>query len=126
MSVVFDSDGFDDFESLLKEYLKRADDPVEILEAGASAFVDVLLKLPKPLSSIKTPGYTHLIDTFSYRESQYSNHKGEIEVGWGKRYGNVLEHGSYKMRAQKHLNPTFTKNKNKYYQKMVDKFHGGI
>lgn len=124
MSFDFNESVFDEFEDILNSYVKKADDPIKILEAGASAFVDDLLKLPKPLSEIRAPGYTHLIDVFSYKESKH--HKGEIEVGWGKRYGNILEHGSYKMHNQKHLNPLFMQNKEKYYRLMIEKFNGGI
>lgn len=121
----FDDMGLNEFEDLLKGYIEKVDDPTEVLSIGALSFVDDLLRLPKPMSDIRSAGYTHLIDTFGCRLSPYSNHKNEIEVGWGKRYGNVLEWGSHKMKEQPHLNPTFMKNSTKYYKKMINYFHGG-
>jgi hypothetical protein len=89
---------------------------MEGLEAGAKEFVDDLLKLPKPISKIRKAGYTHLINCFSYR-----NKKNEIEAGWGKYYGPMVEHGTEKMDAQPHLYPLWDKNKEKYYKTMLTK-----
>ena len=87
---------------------------MEGLKAGAKEFVDDLLKLPKPISKIRKAGYTHLINCFSYR-----NKKNEIEAGWGKYYGPMVEHGTEKMDAQPHLYPLWDRNKEKYYKTML-------
>ena len=121
---------FDGFEELSKElefYIKKAEEPLKILELGAKEFVKDLSKLAKPMSKIKKSGYTHLIDTFSYRVTAT-----DIEVGWGKYYGKILENGA-NIRGKKskkthhiqvkHLVPTFDKNKSKYYQLMLNEFY---
>ena len=112
------TDGFDDFESLLSEYTKKASKKKvnEALEEGARAFVDDLLKLPKPKSEITKAGYTHLIDSFLCEMR-----KDEAVVGWGKYYGRMIENGTKRMKAQPHLVPLFNKNKNSYYQVIIKK-----
>lgn len=72
--------------------------------------------MPKPYSKIKASSYAHLIDTFSYNKTQTK----EIEVGWGKYYGRMVEEGTIKTNASPHLYPTFQKNKEKYYKKMIN------
>ena len=89
---------------------------MDILLTGAKEFVSDLLKLPKPKSRIRKAGYTHLIDTFAYREK-----KKEVEVGWGKYYGPMVEHGTTKMNEQPHVYPLWDKNKEKYYKTMLAK-----
>lgn len=42
-----------------------------------------------------------------------------IDVGWGKYYGPMLEHGTKKMSAKAHLKPLFEQNKERYYKKMI-------
>lgn len=59
-------------------------------------------------------GYTHLVDSFSYKRD-----KTGIDVGWGKYYGPMLEHGTKKMSAKAHLKPLFEQNKERYYKKMI-------
>ena len=66
------------------------------------------------ISKIRKANYTHLIDSFSLRKKS-----NEVEVGWGKYYGPMLEHGTVKMNAQPHLNPVWDRNKEKYYKKMI-------
>lgn len=110
--------GFDDLESLLKGYISKSEKSLEILEIGAKEYVNDLKKLTKPYSKIKKAGYTHLIDTFCYRKT-----KKDIEVGWGKYYGLMVEDGTKKSKAQPHMYPTFKKNKEKYYKKMLDAFY---
>lgn len=112
-------DGFSGFQELSNEILQYIDiieKPMEILEAGAKEFVEDLQKLPKPISKIKKAGYTHLINSFLYRKK-----KEEIEVGWGKYYGPMVEYGTTKMDAREHLNPLWEKNKEKYYYTMFRK-----
>lgn len=111
--------GFDALEKMLQEFAKKADDNrvLQTMEKGAQAFVEDLLKLPKPKSVVTKSGYTHLIDTFTYRRN-----KGEIEVGWGKYYGPMVERGTKRMSAHPHLSTLWNQNKEKYYKKMLDKF----
>nr|DAM43722.1 MAG TPA: hypothetical protein [Caudoviricetes sp.] len=113
-----DFDGINDLINDLSKYVQSASNPVEILEVGAKEFVKDLLKLTKPVSKIKKSGYTHLIDTFCYAKTN----NNEIEVGWGKYYGRMVEDGTKKTHSQAHLKPTFNKNRDKYYQKMLEKF----
>lgn len=126
MKDLFDIEdaGFDDFSKLLKEFEKKTSDEniIAVLETGAKALVDDLLKLPKPKSKISKAGYTHLIDSFAYQR----NGK-EIEVAWGKYYGPMVEHGTQSskghkgMKAQPHVKTTFEQNNNKYYSLMINK-----
>lgn len=112
---------FRELDELFSEYAKAADNTVEVLQTGADAFVKDLKALPSPRSRISKAGYTHMIDTFSSKEEN-----GNILVGWGKYYGPIVEHGSRNMGAKPHFKPLFQKNKEKYYQLMIKKFHGGI
>lgn len=113
-------EGFDQLEDLLKDYADKAsDDNVgRILEIGAKEMVSLLLKLPKPRSQIYAPGYTHLIDSFAYKMD-----KGQVLVGWGKYYGRMIEDGTVKQAAQPHMVPTFNKNKEMIYRKMINQFY---
>lgn len=110
--------GFDELEMLIENYAKAASEEeiLEVLEVGAKEFVRILLKLPKPRSKINKAGYTHLIDSFSYRKN-----KNQIEVGWGKYYGPIIE-----KKDHPHLKPTFEKNKDYIYKKMLEKAWKGI
>ena len=47
-----------------------------------------------------------------------------VNVGWGKYYGPMLEHGTRKMAARAHLKPLFERNKEKYYKKMTESIFG--
>lgn len=107
-------DGFDELSKIIENYANETKNVVDILEDGAKEFVTDLLKLPKPISKIKKAGYTHLINTFSYKRK-----KDEVEAGWGKYYGPIVEKGSIKMSAQPHMYPLWDKNKEKYYKKML-------
>ncbi len=75
-----------------------------------------LLKLPKPISKIRKAGYTHLIHCFAYRKT-----KKEVEAGWGKYYGPMVEKGTERMDAREHMYPLWDKNKEKYYKIMLTK-----
>lgn len=111
--------GFDELETMIEDYLKSADDSNvdKELEMGAKEFVDILLKLPRPKSNISYPGYTHLIDCFTYAR----NSKGEYEVGWGKYYGPMVENGTVKMKKSiPHMNPAWEKNKKLVFEKMIE------
>lgn len=119
---LFNKDNFEGFGNLideLKDYIVKVDHPEEILEVGAKEFVKDLLKLPKPISKIRKSGYTHLITTFCYQKAK----NNEIEVGWGKYYGPLVENGTKRTKAQSHLVPTFKTNEGRYYQMMINKFH---
>jgi len=105
-------EGFENLEQELSQYLSNSENVQEILEVGASEFVKDLLKLAKPKSAIRKTGYTHLIDSFTYQKIK----NNEIEVGWGKTYGRIVENRT------PHLRPLWEKNKNKYYNLMVQKF----
>lgn len=113
---VYGYDGFQDLADIIEKYAKSADNFMEGLEAGAKEFVNDLLKLPKPISKIRKAGYTHLVNSFAYRKK-----KNEIEAGWGKYYGPMVERGTEKMDAQPHLYPLWDKKKAKYYKTMLTK-----
>ena len=107
-------DGFLELAEELEKSIKKAEQSEKILEIGAKEFTEDLRKLPKPISQIRKSGYTHLINTFSYRK------KGkEYEVGWGKYYGPMVENGTVKMAARPHLKPCWERNKERYYSKMI-------
>lgn len=112
---IFDS-GFDELEQLLSEMEKKADNVIPVLEAGVKEFVNDARRLPKPRSQISKGGYTHLIDTMTYKVR-----RNEIETGWGKYYGPMVERGTVKMNARPHVAPLFERNKEKYYKKMIEK-----
>lgn len=111
--------GFEELEDILSGYLKSADNAIKILEVGAAELVNNVRRLPSPRSRINAGGYTHLLDTISYKKVG-----DEIEVGWGKYYGPMVEKGTVKMRARSHLAPTYQMNKEKYYKKMIEKIGG--
>lgn len=115
--IVFDTSGLDDFQKELNRFLKAAEEKnvTRVLKQGADAFTSDLLKLPKPRSRIHAAGYTHMVNSFANR----INGK-EVEVGWGKYYGPMVEHGTRKMKSQPHLTPTFKSNSQKYYKIMTD------
>lgn len=115
-SEVYGYEGFKDLADIIEYYVKGADNVIDVLEAGANEFTGDLLKLPKPISKIRKAGYTHLVRTFAYRKK-----KDEIEVGWGKYYGPMVEHGTVKMKANEHVYPLWNKNKEKYYKTMLTK-----
>lgn len=111
---------FADLESVFKEYAKKADDVLNVLQTGADAFVKDLKALPSPRSRISKAGYTHLINTFSSKQENDT-----VLVGWGKYYGRMVEKGTKKMSARPHFYPLFERNKNRYYNIMISNFHGG-
>ncbi len=110
------NNGFSELIDEFSEMILKVENVTEVLVVGASEFVDDLLKLPKPMSKIKIAGYTHLVDSFNYKVN-----KNEVEVGWGKYYGRMVEEGTVKTRSNPHLIPTYEKNKEKYYQHMIEK-----
>lgn len=118
-------DGFQGFEYLsqvLEKYIGKSDKTLEILEIGAKAFKSDLDKLPGPMSKIRKSSYTHLIKTFTYERTNERN-KDEVLVGWGKKYGRMVENGTEKMDAIPHFYPVFDRNKEKYYNLMLNQFY---
>ena len=115
-SEIYGYVGFQDLADIIEYYTKGADNFIDVLEVGAKEFVNDLLKLPKPISNIRKAGYTHLVNSFAYRKN-----KDEVEVGWGKYYGPMVEHGTEKMDANPHVYPLWDKNKEKYYKTMLTK-----
>ena len=116
MSDFYGYEGFQDLINEFEEYIKSTENVTEVLEVGAEEFVFDLRKLPKPISKIKKSGYTHLVNTFAYK-----TRNKEVEVGWGKYYGPMVENGTKKMSARPHLKPLWNRNKEKYYKKMITK-----
>lgn len=114
-----DTDGFKELEELLEQYADKTENVMEILEAGAKELVSDIRRLPKPRSSVRKSGYTHLLDTITYQKIN-----GEIEVGWGKYFGPMVEKGTNKMAGIPHFAPTLRRNKEKYYDAMLRK--GGL
>lgn len=108
--------GFDELSEMLKEFAKTATEEniIEILQDGAEEVTKDLLKLPKPKSNVSKSGYTHLVDTFAYKRNG-----NEVEVGWGKYYGPMVERGTKRMKATAHVSPLWESNKEKYYKKMT-------
>lgn len=111
---VYGYSGFETLSEIIEKYADKADNFIDTLEVGAKEFVNDLLKLPKPISKIRKAGYTHLIDSFAHKRK-----KKEIEVGWDKYYGPMVEHGTKNMDANPHVYPLWDKNKEKYYKTML-------
>lgn len=111
MSYEPDLSGFDELADLLKEYEITDEKVMKALETGASLLTTDARRLPRPRSSLSGTGYTHLIDTITFKRN-----KKEIEVGWGKYYGPMVEKGTKRMRGTPHITPLFMANKEKYYQ----------
>jgi len=111
--------GLDKLSKMLKEYEVTEEDTIHALEAGAQELIDDVRKLPQPRSQIKAAGYTHLLDTVTYKRN-----RKEIEVGWGKVYGPAVEYGTRKRRSRPHIRPTFKSNQKKYYETIEKKLFG--
>ena len=110
-----DYHGFDDFSEMLEKYISNTEieNVLNILEVGANELTKDVRALPQPRRS--GSGYTHLLDSVSTKRNGE-----EVEVGWGKYYGPMVERGTSKMRARAHMKPTFEKNKERYYKKMQE------
>lgn len=115
------ADGLDEFSKMLEEFKKRTEvkNVTKVLEIGAGQLAEDVRALPRPRSQINTPGYTHLLDTMTYKVAGE-----EVEVGWGKYYGPMVENGTAKMNGVEHLRPTFNRNKEKYYKNMQKAIFG--
>lgn len=112
----YEFEGFQELSKMLGECIDKVENVTDILEIGAEEFISDLLKLPKPISRTRKSGYTHLINSFAYRKKNK-----EIEVGWGKYYGPMLENGTVKMDAKPHVYPLWERKKEGYYKKMIAK-----
>ena len=108
--------GFELLSETIQQYASGAENVIDALESGAKEFIGDALKLPKPMSIIRKAGYTHIVRSFAYKRK-----KQEVEAGWGKYYGPMLENGTVNMNPQPHLYPLWEKNKEKYYKKMLTK-----
>lgn len=117
--VEFHDSGYEELAKLLEEYGEKVENVVDVLEIGARDYTNDARKLPSPRSRMSGAGYTHLIDTITYQKKS-----NEVEVGWGKYYGRMVEKGTKHMRSQPHLEPLFERNKEKYYKKMTDYLGG--
>ena len=106
--------GFENLSKIVSQYIEASENKKEALITGAQELLKDLRKLTKPMSEIRKPGYTHLIDSFAYEVRDK-----EVVVGWGKYYGRMVEYGTSKMAAREHFRPVFEKNKEKYYKKML-------
>lgn len=109
--IEFTSSGFDELSKELEKFNVTTEKALDAIESATKVFVDDVRRLPKPRSQISKAGYTHLLDTITSKRG-----KNEIEVGWGKYYGPMVERGTRKMRGTPHIKPTFKRNKEKYYQ----------
>lgn len=120
--LTIDTEGLIGFEDVINEYIEKVGDKetLKILKVGADALVADAMKLPKPVSRIKASGYTHLVDTFANEENA---RRKEIEVGWGKYYGPMVERGTKKMRPHPHLVPLYNQNQEKYANLMRQEFN---
>ena len=114
MDSFYEDEGFDTLQKLLNEYNIRDEVVLDALEKGAKELATDVRKLPKPRSKIAKAGYTHLLDTVTYKRD-----KKDVEVGWGKYYGPMVESGTTKMRGVPHIKPEFERNKDKYYKIMT-------
>lgn len=109
-------DGFETFQELLKKYEVSDEEVLKAMEQGAKEMCMDLRKLPRPRSNIRKAGYTHLLETFTYKKN-----KKEIEVGWGKYYGPMVENGTVRASASPHVKPYFKANQNKIYNSIINK-----
>ena len=117
--VEFYTDVFDELSKLIEKMADRAKGKkvLEALETGAAQLEKDVRALPKPRSEIRKAGYTHLLDTVTHKTIN-----DEVEVGWGKYYGPMVERGARTMKkAHPHISTTFKNNKKSYYQVMKEK-----
>ena len=117
----FYESGLEDFTKTLERISDEISDEkvLQAIQFGADEYVNDVKALPKPRSAMSGGGYTHLLDSFTSK-----NNNKEIETGWGKYYGPMVERGTRKMSAQPHAKPLFEKNKNRYYKTMIEHLGG--
>lgn len=117
-----ESDGLEGFEELLENILESVEEKniVKALEKTAKKLVRDVKTLPKPRSQTRKAGYTHLLNTATSRTV-----KNEVEVGWGKYYGPMLERGTRKMpKGAPHYTKVYERNKKIYYTDMQKELFG--
>lgn len=70
--ITFEDSGMEEFQDMLGSYLSKVDEKsaLDAIEEGAKEFVNDLLRLPKPRRKVTAPGYTHLVDSFSYKRDK--------------------------------------------------------
>lgn len=112
MSQSNDFNAFDELEDIIKDFASKTDDEsvLDLMEVGAGLFLKDLLKLPKPKSRIIKSTHTHLVDSFDMNRTKIG-----VEVRWGKFYGPIVE------KKQPHMRTLFDRNKDRYYQEMINK-----
>lgn len=125
------NEGYLDLEKELSDLIGKAENVDEVLDEGANAFTQDLLRLAKPRSQIRRAGHTHMVDSFAYKKSKYS--VDSYIIGWGKYYGRMVEEGHMTrgkrkgsggtkfVAPQPHLRPTWDKNQDKYINLMIKK-----
>ncbi len=115
------TDGFDAFSKMLEEFGKKTDQKnvTKVLEIGARELAEDVRALPRPRSRVMTTGYTHLLDTVTYKTEG-----NEVVVGWGRYYGPMVENGTVKMKGVSHIRPTFERNQGRYYKDMQKALFG--
>ncbi len=121
MSDFLEDAGFEELINELEKYSGKAgkESVVKALETGAKALMEDVASLPKPRSAVAKGGYTHLLDTVTYRRTG-----DEVETGWGKYYGPMVEKGTVKMNGIAHMAPTYERNRKKYEEKMKNELFG--
>jgi HK97 gp10 family phage protein len=109
-------DLMDDFLEDLKKYEEAASDAniADVLLEGGNALAEDIRKLPRPRRGVS--GVTHMLDTVSAKPNG-----SVVQVGWGAYYGLFVERGTRKMRAQPHIIPAWSLNKERYYKLMQEK-----
>ena len=109
-------DPMDDFLADLQKYEEAVSDAnvANILIEGGNALAEDVRKLPRPRRSVS--GVTHMLDTVSAKPVG-----NVVQVGWGAYYGPFVERGTRKMRAQPHIIPAWSLNKERYYKLMQEK-----
>lgn len=111
--------GFDELSEILKGYELTDEKVLKALEEGAEQFTRDVQRLPKPRSRIRKSGHEHMLDTVTYKRTEK-----DVEAGWMKYYGLMVERGTVKMRGVPHMKPTFDRNKVKYETTMKNAIFG--
>jgi HK97 gp10 family phage protein len=109
--------GFEGIGKQLSDLISKIDNKEDAIESVANDFASDIRRMPRPRSKCRSRGYTHLIDTVSYRK------KGDVfQVGWGKYYGHMVESGTFRMNGSPHMRPTWQQNREKYIDSLKRKF----
>lgn len=113
--ITGDLDEMLDFTEVIDEYIKKTGEHEanEIILSATKQYVADLNSLSSPMSKVRKGGYTHLIRTFGSRISP--RHK-DVEVGWGKYYGPIVE------KRRPHMRPAYNANAEKYIEAIRKEF----